>query len=217
MIKPWHFCLCLQWTENTADISGRMKRGEIFLLQSEAQFMWLLFPGLDSLYATLYLSQLWNSSCGDAVKTPLGTNSLRNVGNKEYSSDQTLLLQPRAVHWILSWAELPRLEGIQGYKHQLLINLMKTHQIPLKLFQDLITLPDNTVCISSLLDPLFITQLRRGKTIFYVSQRSHELSWAQISATLVQSESAPVGFISQRTLFVWQSNPGAGEVLKIGF
>lgn len=85
----------------------------------------------------------------------------------------------RAVHWILSWAELPRLEGIQSYKHQLLINLMEKHHIPQKLFQDPITLPDNIICISSLLDPLFITQLRRRKTIFYVSQRSHELSWAQ--------------------------------------
>lgn len=95
-------------------------------------------------------------------------------------------------------------------KHQLLINgpwQRRKHQIPQKLFQDPIILPDNIICISSLLDPLFITQLGRGKTIFYVSQRSHELSWTQISATPVQSESAPVGFTAQRTISVWQSNP----------
>lgn len=66
------------------------------------------------------------------------------------------------------------------HKHQLLINGLwgrRKYQIPQKLFQDLLTLPDNIICISSLLDPLFITQLRRGKTTFYLSQRLHEF-WA---------------------------------------
>lgn len=55
-----------------------------------------------------------------ALCKPWGADSISNVGNREHKPHQTLLCQPRALHWILS--QLPRLEGIQGCKHQLLIH-----------------------------------------------------------------------------------------------
>lgn len=62
------------------------------------------------------------------------------------------------------------------------------------LFQGLITLTDNIICTSSLLDPLFITQLRRGKTTFRLSQKVTQVVleslaklYLNFSVTLVQN------------------------------
>jgi len=102
---------------------------------------------------------------------------------------------------IVFYPLIPKQTGA-GFKttdrHQFVINSLlrqSNYQISRKLFQGLITLTDNIICISSLLDPLFITRLRRRKTTFYLRQRLHKLFWnhcevlAQLSVTLVESES----------------------------